>query len=142
MFTCHRCNVDARDGVQCTSCLNRFDFPCAGITEAGYRKLGDRKATWKCSACKAALASLFTDKSEQGKAVSYSGNLDNIHHELKKLAKQMASLPQLITNVKSIQADLADLKNMKNEISDVKNSLEHVHISVDELNKKVTEIDR
>ncbi|CAG4931931.1 unnamed protein product [Parnassius apollo] len=143
MFMCHRCNSEARDGVQCTMCLNRFDFPCAGITEAGYRKLGDRKATWKCNTCKTGTASpnLSSEKTVQGRVPSY-GDLENIRLELSKITKQISSLPQLIASVKTIQADISDLKDMKSEMMDVKNSLNHVHTSVEGLTNKLTEIDR
>ncbi|CAG4985273.1 unnamed protein product [Parnassius apollo] len=50
--------------------------------------------------------------------------------------------PKLIASVKTIQADLSDLKDMKCEMMDVKNSLNHVHTSVEGLTNKLTEIDR
>ncbi|KAM3963781.1 uncharacterized protein ACR2FA_002305 [Aphomia sociella] len=146
MFVCYRCDNEARDGVQCAQCQNRFDFPCAGITESGYRRLGvDRRASWKCSTCKnAGLSSSPLNptavKSTAGKTTS-NGDLENINLELKKLSNQLASLPTLIETVRLIQADLVELKNIKNELSDVKSSLEYVHTSVDVLSNRLVEID-
>lgn len=143
MFTCHRCDAEVRDGVQCTVCQNHFDFPCAGITEAGYRKLGDRKATWKCTACKTGASSPHpsTGVIDLGKTVTQV-DLNKIHQELKNLSKKMSSLPQLIENVYSIQADLAELKAIKSEVSDLKTSLEHAHTTVEALSIKVAEMNR
>ncbi|CAG5005083.1 unnamed protein product [Parnassius apollo] len=124
-------------------CLNRFYFQCAGITEAGYRKLGDRKATWKCNTCKTGTVSpnLSSEKTVQGRVPSH-GDLENIRLELSKITKQISSLPQLIASVKTIQADLSDLKVMKSEMMEFKNSLNHVQTSVEGLTNKLTEIDR
>lgn len=143
MFVCHRCDIEARDGVQCTLCLNWYDFPCAGITEAGYRKLGDRKATWKCSACKTGLASPLnppTSKPTAGKVTQV--DLDNIFQELKKLTDQVSALPQLVENVRSIQIDISELKTLKDEMPDFKKSLDHVHATVDELTDKLTDVEQ
>ncbi|PZC82305.1 hypothetical protein B5X24_HaOG210861 [Helicoverpa armigera] len=142
MFVCHRCNIEARDGVQCTLCLNWYDFPCAGITEAGYRRLGDRKVTWKCSACKTGLASPLnppTSKPTVGKVAQV--DLDNIYQELKKLTDQVSTLPQLVENVRSIQIDISELKTLKDEMPDFKKSLNHVHATVDELTDKLTDVE-
>lgn len=54
----------------------------------------------------------------------------------------MASLPQLIENVKSIQADLSELKAMKSEMSEVKTSLENAHTSIAELTDKLASVSR
>ncbi|XP_030039621.2 uncharacterized protein LOC115455069 [Manduca sexta] len=137
---CHRCHAECGDGVQCTSCRNYYDYPCAGITEAGYKKLGDRKATWKCGGCKAGAISPIQIKSNQSKTSTV--DMETIHQELKKLTKQMSSLPQLVATVKTIQSDLEDLKTMKNEMSDFKESLNHVHVSIDDLVSRVAELDQ
>ncbi|XP_077283179.1 uncharacterized protein LOC143909153 [Arctopsyche grandis] len=56
MFKCARCNSEGLDGVLCSGCKLKFDFPCSGITKAGYNKLGgDRQLQWKCASCKTGL---------------------------------------------------------------------------------------
>ncbi|XP_049886706.1 uncharacterized protein LOC126381255 [Pectinophora gossypiella] len=53
MVVCGRCGADVRDYIQCCACNKYFDFPCSGITEKGWRKLGlERQAVWKCPDCK------------------------------------------------------------------------------------------
>ncbi|CAK1600735.1 unnamed protein product [Parnassius mnemosyne] len=139
MFTCHRCKIEARDGVQCSLCLKQYDFPCAGITEIGFRKLGDRKATWKCNACKNASSG----SPAPGRSTSCApSDLDGIRGELRGLSEQMSSMPKLLDSVKNIQADLADLKTIKCELSVVKDSLDYVHASVDKLIARIAEVDR
>ncbi|XP_072935930.1 uncharacterized protein [Epargyreus clarus] len=141
MFTCGRCGVQARDGAQCSLCSKQFDFPCAGITEVGYRKLGDRKATWKCITCKTGAASPVPGKSPTSLSPFATSDLDSVSVELRSLKDQMSSLPQLLAAVRSIQEDLTDLKSLKSEISDVKNSLDHIYTSVDGLTRRISEID-
>ncbi|CAG5055765.1 unnamed protein product [Parnassius apollo] len=118
--------MEARDGVQCTLCLKQYDFPCAGITEIGFRKLGDRKAT-----CPVPGRSNFCTPSD----------LDGIRGELRGLSEQMSSLPKLLDSVKNIQADLAYLKTIKCELSVVKDLLDYVHASVDTLITRIAEVD-
>lgn len=130
MFKCKKCEVEFRDGVQCSVCLNCFDFPCAGITEAGFRKLGERKATWRCSYCK-----------NLGSTPGKSSEMEGILSELKHLSVQMAILPTLVDNVKKIQEEIVDLKAIKTEFVDLKTSLEFVHQSVSSLTDKVSTID-
>lgn len=142
MFTCGRCGVEARDGAQCSLCTKQFDFPCAGITEIGYRKLGDRKASWKCTSCKnTRIASPVPSKSPTSLGPVVTSDLDSVRVELQSLKDQMSSLPQLLAAVRSIKEDLTELKSLKSEISDVKNSLDHIYNSVDGLTKKISEID-
>ncbi|CAG5052445.1 unnamed protein product [Parnassius apollo] len=131
--------MEARDGVQFTLCLKQYDIPCAGVTEIGFRKLGDRKATWKYNTCK---------NTSSGSPAPGSSNfctpsdLDGIRGELRGLSEQMSSFPKLLDSVKNIQADLADLKTIKCELSVVKDSLDYVHASVDTLIARLAEVDR
>lgn len=126
MFKCKRCNSEFRDGVQCSVCLNRYDFPCAGITESGYRKLGERKSTWRCSACK-----------NSSPAPARSSEMEGILQELKYLSEQISTMPALVQSVKKIQEELSELKSIKAEFSDLKYSVESVHHSVASLSSRL-----
>lgn len=138
MFTCKRCDTEARDGVMCSLCDGRFDFPCAGITEAGWRKLGDRKATWKCGACKSlAAASPRTSTSKTPSSI----DVDTVLAELKRLSTQMEALPALLDSVKAIQHELSELKAIRTEFADMKSSVEFVQNSFESLNCKVTHLE-
>ncbi|CAB3233704.1 unnamed protein product [Arctia plantaginis] len=134
MFKCRRCEVEARDGATCSACMGQFDFPCAGLTEVGWRKLGDRKATWKCGNCK----SLSTANPRTGSIKVSSGDLENIAAELKRLSAQMEVLPALIDNIKAIQTELMELRAIRTEFSDMKASIEFVHEAMESLTCKVS----
>lgn len=123
--------MEFRDGAHCSVCLGRYDFPCAGITESGFRKLGERRATWKCIACKSISPT-------PGKSIEMEGILS----ELKFLSAQMAALPTLVENVKKIQEEINDLKSIKTEIAEFKASLEYVHLSVSNLTEKMALMDQ
>lgn len=152
MFHCVRCNVEFRDGAQCSGCQGRFDFPCAGITENGFRKLGDRRNNWKCPSCKnSGTASPLIPVSGKTSPKSPTPvDMETIVLELKRLTAQMAPLPDLMTSLKAIQADIADLKTVKSDIADLKvlkpevaelkTSVEFVQNTVQDLSNRVSVI--
>ncbi|CAK1582602.1 unnamed protein product [Parnassius mnemosyne] len=156
MFKCTCCDGDFRDGVKCSVCQECFDFPCAGLTEAGYRRLGeDRRNNWRCTYCKGAKAvSPLNLPSKNTPSIKFLSlvDMEMIALELKSLSSQMNSLPTLIASVNSIQADVADLKSikadiedlklMKPEVADMRTSLEFVQCSVESLNSRMTEINQ
>ncbi|VVC88583.1 unnamed protein product [Leptidea sinapis] len=89
-----QCQADFRDGVQCMACQGWFDFPCAGITENGYRKVIE--------------------------VTHGATDMESIAMDLKRHSTQISSLPTLMTSMKAIQADISDLKTMKADIADLK----------------------
>lgn len=135
MFTCKRCDVEARDGVMCSLCEGRFDFPCSGISEAGWRKLGEeRRSTWKCNPCRSqATASPRTNTSR--------ADMDSILSELKRLSTKVEVLPALLDNVRAIQNELIELKTISAEFSELKSSVEFVHHSVETLTNRVSSVE-
>lgn len=146
MFICTKCKVEFREGAQCSSCQGHFDFPCAGISENGYRKLGDRRNTWRCATCKATGSS--SPRPGSAKALA-SADLEKVMEDLRSLTVQLAPLPSMIETVKLIQsdlkslkADIADLKLLKSDIADVKASTEFVQYSVDTLTGQVGTLDK
>ncbi|XP_013178998.1 PREDICTED: uncharacterized protein LOC106126076 [Papilio xuthus] len=146
MLTCTRCKVEFREGAHCSSCQGHFDFPCAGITENGYRKLGDRRNTWKCATCK--VAGNSSPRPGSSKA-SVPVDLEKVMEDLRCLTFQLAPLPSMIetvkliqTDLKSLKADITDLKLLKTDIADVKASMEFVQYSVEMLTGKVSALDK
>ncbi|XP_038219562.1 uncharacterized protein LOC119837857 [Zerene cesonia] len=130
MFKCKSCDSEFRDGAMCSICLNHYDFPCAGITESGWRRLGDRKLSWRCSACKVpSPRPTFPGPS--------TADMDNILSELKLLSARTSAIPDIVENMKKIQTELAELKAIKDDFISMKTSIEFVHDSVAELTSKV-----
>ncbi|KAI5651435.1 hypothetical protein NE865_00679 [Phthorimaea operculella] len=50
---CGRCGDEVADGVLCSVCLKHCHYgDCAGVTEGGFRRLGEKQQVWKCPSCK------------------------------------------------------------------------------------------
>ncbi|PZC74933.1 hypothetical protein B5X24_HaOG207012 [Helicoverpa armigera] len=137
MFTCKRCDVQSRDGAMCVSCKAKFDFPCAGITEAGWRRLGERKLTWRCQNCKAAPVA----SPQTGNLKTSPANSETIMLELQDLSSKLEALPALMESVKVIQRELAELKTIRQEVSEMKLSFESYHREIQALTSKVTDLE-
>ncbi|CAG9103056.1 unnamed protein product [Plutella xylostella] len=106
--------------ILCSVCSRHFDFPCSGITEAGYRKLGDRKASWRCPSCKAGSSPQVTPK------VS-APNVEQLYKELQLITKKLAPLTTLVEDVKTIRSDIDGLMA----------SVENAHASIKDFNDSV-----
>ncbi|KAJ0183458.1 hypothetical protein K1T71_001434 [Dendrolimus kikuchii] len=113
MVVCARCGDDASEAIQCSVCLHFFDFACSGITEKGYRKLGDRQATWRCANCKSAGAHLTATSSS---ANSPTVSLDSVMRELMNINLKLAPLSSLESEVQSLRKELSDLKSLALEL--------------------------
>lgn len=136
MFQCASCDAEFRDGVQCSVCECRYDFPCAGITEVGYRKLGDRRQTWKCTSCKGTSVANPVHPAAAGPKLKSPkpADMESIAMELKLMTSQMASLPTLAASVKAIQDDIASVKA---SVDFVHNSMETLSTRISEVNQEV-----
>lgn len=134
MFTCKRCDTESRDGATCVACKAKFDFPCAGISEAGWRKLGERKSTWKCQSCKATPVA----SPQTGCLKASPANSETIMIELQSLSAKMEALPALIESVKAIQSELAELKTIRQEVYEMKSSFESYGQEIKGLASKVS----
>ncbi|KOB64954.1 Uncharacterized protein OBRU01_22019, partial [Operophtera brumata] len=80
--------------MQCgVTCSKHLDFGCAQISEAGWRKLGsDRRNAWKCSSCRN-----HSPRPASSPVPSAS-------------PCQLAGLPTLFEDIKSIKSELTDLR--------------------------------
>lgn len=144
MFKCKSCEVDFRDGAQCSVCQGHFDFSCAGVTETGYRRLGDRKSTWKCSSCKNSRAASplpLPSKATSAKSPTPT-DLDTVLAELKRLSLQVAVLPGLDERIKAIKVELSSLQGMKPELQDIKSSIDFVDRKISALSDKIVSMEK
>lgn len=139
MYKCKSCNIEFRDGALCSVCQGHFDFACAGVTETGYRRLGERKSTWKCSSCKNSKS--VSPLPPQLKS-PVPADMDTIMLELKRLSVQVALLPELNTSIQAIKAELSELKAIKTEVSDIKTSLEFVDHKIGALSDKICDMEK
>lgn len=107
MFKCARCGENAT-GVACSLCERRLDFACAGITEVGYRKLGDRRSTCRCSEGKIVQSPVTPIN------LQLSKQLNELRSTLDNIVKQLSRLATLGEDVKLIKQDVSDLKDSVN----------------------------
>ncbi|KAJ0173824.1 hypothetical protein K1T71_006696 [Dendrolimus kikuchii] len=121
MFTCASCSSPFTEGPVCSVCKQHYDFQCSGVTEAGYRKLGERKNAWKCSKCKCSPCATPGTVSPQ------PNQLDKIQSQLSAIALQLAPLPTLFEDVKTI----------KSEVSGLSDSLEMAHELIGKFSESV-----
>lgn len=129
MFTCGRCGDGVSEAIQCSTCNKHFDFPCSGITEKGYRKLGDRQATWRCVTCKnSGQLSVQSQTGTASPVASPTVTLDSIMHELTSIRMQLAPLSGLPAEVQLLRKELADLKG--------------IHAKVHKLDERLTKVEK
>ncbi|CAG4952595.1 unnamed protein product [Parnassius apollo] len=116
MFSCTRCGNKVSDGPLCNLCKRQFDFACAGITETNFRKLGERRSTWRCIDCKNAQSPASTFCNNPGIAV----RLEEMQATLVNITQQLVPLASLIEDVKTIKLNKALLKKAK-DLAKIKN---------------------
>lgn len=126
MFTCASCGSEFTDGPTCGGCKQHYDYHCAGVTEAGYRRLGDsRKNAWRCPKCK-------SGSSPSPLAVSpQPSQLDKMQEQLNKIVLDLAPLAALV----------ADVKSIKTELSGLKDSIEMAHDIINGFSEKVKSLE-
>ncbi|KAL0860194.1 hypothetical protein ABMA27_010501 [Loxostege sticticalis] len=120
MFTCASCEVQHTEGPICSACRQHYDFQCSGITEAGFRKLGDRKNTWRCLKCKSgASPSPFASSSQ-----SQVNQFDLFQEQLNKITFQLTPLAALVEDVKVIKSELTDVPALRSEVERLSQALQ------------------
>lgn len=125
MFSCGRCNSEFNDGALCSLCQRYFDFPCAGITESNYRRLGKNKSIWKCPQCKS--GNTVQSGQEEGGLSPTAVTLEKLHEQLLNITAQLAPLQHLKEDVKAIKSDIAEFKD----------SLQFAHESISKFSERI-----
>ncbi|XP_037298620.1 uncharacterized protein LOC119190552 [Manduca sexta] len=113
--SCGVCRDHLTEGAKCSVCHLVLHYQCAGVTETGFRKLGDRRLTWRCAKCKQS-----TTTSEQN-----SPKLDTESRVLKE--------------IRAISAKLAPLELLAEDIKALRSEFAQLQTSVIESNKTITE---
>lgn len=144
---CGACDETMSDGVPCTVCGRELHFQCAGITEAGYRKLGDRRLTWRCMNCKQTGSVrppgvLAVTVNPPGSPKSPMG----FDPELPRLGSESVVLQE----IRALSAKLAPLDGLKEEISalrtefaELKSSIhQQLEEAVNEFRQKISEMEQ
>ncbi|CAG5042397.1 unnamed protein product [Parnassius apollo] len=113
------------EGPHYTVCNQELHFHCAGITEAGYRKLGDRKSTWRCVKCK------------------------QTHSIQPPLSQSIESDALILKEIRALSGKPAPLECLKNEVialrsefADLKSSLNSTNLTLKEFNDKIKDYEQ
>ncbi|XP_047028436.1 uncharacterized protein LOC124641012 [Helicoverpa zea] len=118
---CDTCSERMSDGVYCTVCCMTMHFQCAGITEAGYRKLGDRKLTWRCNKCRLSGTSHQPVSPAPKSPIAESAVL----LEIRALSEKLTPLESLKDEVSTMRKEFADLKSsLSKQFDEIINKLE------------------
>lgn len=110
---CSACDESLTDGVRCTRCNQQLHFHCAGITETGFRKLGDRKLTWRCIKCKQIGTTHLSGSDDAPKSPRPQPE-SAVLHEIRVLAEKLAPLEGLKDEIVALKNEFADLKSSFN----------------------------
>jgi DNA repair exonuclease SbcCD ATPase subunit len=135
MFSYARCRNNASDGPSCSSCKRQFDFPCAGISETNFRKLGERRSAWRCNDCKNAPSPSPMHKATP----EITTQLGELQATLKNISKQLLPLASLIEDVKAIKLDLSNLKSSLEFTQETTNQLT---TSVKSLETRISQVEK
>lgn len=133
MFTCASCGEQHTDGPSCSVCKLQYDFSCSGVTEGGFRKLGDRKNTWRCPKCKSCPSPSPASSSPQ------TSQLDRMQEQLNNIALQLKPLASLMEDVKYIREELNSLKDSQEMLHHLFNSLSG---KMDNLESRVLKVEK
>lgn len=136
-MNCATCGDHFNDGVKCSACNKHFDFACANITEAGYRRLGaDRRAGWKCTSCR--LLSPSAASLAPSPTLSPEISLEAIMTKLNSMALNLEALPGLIDGVKGIKTDVAKLQE---SFSGLTKKMQEYDSKLENMDSRVTSIE-
>ncbi|XP_063384735.1 uncharacterized protein LOC134670846 [Cydia fagiglandana] len=154
MVKCARCNEDVLDVIQCSRCKHYLDYKCAGVTEGGWRKLGERQRQWKCPNCKTAAASgaspapPTTSSVEPPVVAAKTLTLEHVMEELNKVNGSLAVLSTVASDIKEIRSDISDLRATVNQYAtDIKNlderltKVEEAHKELPALKSRLLELE-
>lgn len=121
---CGSCEEPLTDGAHCTVCNQELHFRCAGITETGYRKLGDRKLTWRCSSCKISASNLvgnaFQPVTPMSSPTPVPETESMVLHEIRALSLKFATFENMKEEIIALRSEFAEFKTtMANQYSEV-----------------------
>ena len=118
---CGICNEMLTDKVHCGSCNLDLHYDCGGITEIGYRKLGEeRKMSWRCHRCK---NSQRLPLPVAAAATPPDCSIASLLREIRELTARLTPLESVPEDVKAIRSDIDMLKTSFNEVNIVLSEL-------------------
>lgn len=123
-FTCGVCDESLSVGAHCSVCNQVLHFHCVGLTESGFKKLGDRRHTWRCTKCKVASSNLPT--------TSHSSEPESL------ILKEIRAINEKLTPLESLKDEISQLRS---EFTNLKSSLDVTNKELIEFNSKIQNIE-
>lgn len=115
---CGVCSDALTDGAHCKSCNLMMHFHCGGVTETGYRKLGDRTRVWRCSKCK--LAGNVLQPAVPVSPTPVTEPESVVLQEIRALSLKFATLENMKEEIVALRNEFVDFKTtMANQYNEV-----------------------
>ena len=105
---CGSCDEQLTEGAKCTVCNQSLHYHCAGITEGGYRKLGDRKLSWRCHKCRQLSVGSVQLPSSPRSPILESDSV--VLLEIRALAAKLSPLEGLKNEMSALRNEFVDLR--------------------------------
>ncbi|KAM3968876.1 uncharacterized protein ACR2FA_001680 [Aphomia sociella] len=141
---CFSCSELLIDGAHCYACAKDLHYHCAGITEAGYRKLGERKLTWRCQRCKKVGQQILqTDSAVTAPTSPIVASIEQptaavLLAEIRSLAIKLVPLESLTQDVKALREEFVNLQASVMLANDAMNDLA---ARMNKIEERVTQVE-
>lgn len=117
---CGRCDKKLSvegDFVSCSGCSSCFDYECAGLTEATYRRMtATKKNSWRCSVCR-------ESSKKAGKNLSQVTNKHDCEQDENQCLKEMLTAMDLKFNRYFVENEKS-VKNLESKLANMHDNME------------------
>ncbi|KAF9794549.1 hypothetical protein SFRURICE_006159 [Spodoptera frugiperda] len=115
---CGSCGEQLSEGAKCTACNQSLHYHCAGITEGGYRKLGDRKLSWRCHKCRQLNVGATQLPSSPRSPISESDSATQFDDIIKTFGAKIENMEQRIVQLQGVKVQVDDLQARLDKLDD------------------------
>lgn len=140
MVVCGGCQEEVTDAILCSVCGNSFDYACAGITEAKYRRLAEkRKREWTCPTCSVKVPVVTMPVAVHPPIVAPPST-----SELSPVSPAKPTLELIMKRLDAMVLQLAPLKSLEvilSDISELKSKTEDIHLRINDVECRVVRME-
>lgn len=144
--SCFKCNQkfsNSIDILTCNACKNPFHPGCTSVRTLGnFRKLGARKATWKCDECNGDFNRRDSDNDPTDRERDLQNTIVSLNDTLTQLVNSKFDelnnkITELIATNKSLQTTI---EAVKKENSTLKGQCDNLRMENDSMRKEIREL--
>lgn len=137
MIACGGCRQDATDTILCSKCSLQFDYNCAGITEAKYRRLSEKKKReWMCPACR--INEPLSDSAPTAPVTLAVPALDYSAAAVPTLDLIMRRLDSMVLQLEPLKS----LEGIRSDVSQLKIATESIVGRIGDVERRVTAVEQ